>query len=187
MAKRFSELINDSAFGVTNRRTLKAFYGEVREAVKAGRLNLEGHSLPATMNEWISRLEGNHKPLAADQDVIDFSLAEDDTYEAWRASMGAGRGAAGRRGSLYLSEASRDLLQGVQALAQAKDASMVGAGSKKEELVSALSDLQAAVSEFLRTYEGVRGPLRLPDLHLELSRVKVKKAGKVERGAQDDG
>jgi hypothetical protein len=184
VAKQFSELIRDSAFGVGNRRTLKAFYGEVREAVKAGRLVLEGHSLPATMNEWLSRLEGEHKPLAKDQEVIDFSLAEDDKFAAWRAGRSQGRGAAGRRGSLYLSEASRDLLQDVQALAGAKDSSMVGASSKKEDLVSALSDLQAAVSEFLSTYERVRGPLRLPDPALELSRVKVRKASKVGRGKE---
>lgn len=180
MATRFSELIQDKAFGVTNRRTLKAFYAAVREAVKEERLNLEGHSLPATLNEWLEHLAGDHKPLASDQDVVDFSIAEDEKFEAWRGSLARER--QGGRGSLYLSESSRDLLQAFQTLRRAKDESMVGGSAKKEDLVSALSDLQAAVSEFMSAYERVRGPLRLPDPGLELSRVRVRGAGKGKRG-----
>jgi hypothetical protein len=176
MAVRFSELIADPRFGVKSRRSLKALYGEVWEAVKEGRLNLEGHSLPTTMNAFIEALGGRVKPLAADSDVVDFSIAEDEKYEAW-----AGRrlGSRTRGKTTYVSAPSRELLGAIQELERAREASMLKGSAKKEEVLSRLSDLQAATSEFLSTYEGVRHQLKLPDYRLDLSRVKVR--GKKER------
>lgn len=171
MAVRFSELITDPRFGVKSRRSLKALYNEVREAVREGRLNLEGHSLPTTMNAFIEALGGRVKPLAADSDVVDFSIAEDEKFEAW---AGGRLGTRVRGKTTYVSAPSRELLHGIQGLERAREASMLKGSAKKEEIVSHLSDMQAAISEFLSTYDNVRRQLKLPDHRLDLGRVKVR-------------
>ena len=180
MPVKFSELIRDDAFRIRGRRTLKRFYEEAREAVQKGELNLEGHSLPSTMNAFIRATEGEGKELAADYDVVDFSFADDEALQRWRAAHSE-KGAEGGAKTVYMSESGKALLESMKGLEGAREESLLRGSSKKEDVVSALSDLQAAVFEFMATYDEVQGALRLPRRGVDLERVRVRKAGKAAR------
>ena len=178
MPVRFSDLIKENAPQIRNRRAIKRFYEETKGAVQQGELNLEGHSLPTTMNTWIRLVEGEGKERASDYDVVDFSFADDDALKRWRAARLEEQESAKGRKTVYLSESGRELLERVKGLEAAREESLLRGGSKKEDVVSALSDLQAAVFEFMATYDEVQGALRLPARGLELARVKVRKSKK---------
>ncbi|HEX7021521.1 MAG TPA: hypothetical protein VF171_01600 [Trueperaceae bacterium] len=178
MAVKFSELLADERFEVKNRRVVKALYEETKEAVAKGELALEGHSLPTTMNAWIAQVEPGKKPLARDYDVVDFSFADDDAFVRWqRAHLERKEQGTARSRTVYVSPKSKELLNRVQELGRAHEQSLLRGNAKKEDVVSALSDLQAAVYEFLSSYDEVQGALRLPDRRLPPDKVKVKKAG----------
>ena len=65
-----------------------------------------------------------------------------------------------------------------RSLKSAREENLLRGSSKKEDVVSALSDLQAAVFEFMATYDEVQGALRLPRRGVDLERVRVRKAVK---------
>ena len=173
MPVTFHTLVKDERFRIRNRRSLSQFYAEVRGAVREGRLHLEGHSLPITLNELLTELFPDEKLLKKDVDMVNFSLAEDEALREWCAQ----RFAPKPQGQpVYMSEGKRSLLERVQALQAAKEESFLRGSAKKEDVVSALSDLQAAVDEFLSLYDREGGALKLPPRDLALERVKVRGA-----------
>ena len=178
MPIKFSDLVKGDASQLRSRRAIKRFYEEAKGAVQRGDLNLEGHSLPTTMNAWIRLVEGEGKELANDYDVVDFSFADDDALKRWRAAHLEAQESAKGQKTVYLSESGSELLASVKSLEAAREESLLRGSSKKEDVVSALSDLQAAVFEFMATYDEVQGALRLPKRGLELGRVRVRKPKK---------
>lgn len=173
----FTELLRDDGLRVSTRRDVRALYDEVKRAVREGELALEGHSLPTTLNAWIREVEGPGKELKNDVDTVEFSLAEDAALKRWRAARAraAERSEAGAR-SVYVSPNSHALFERVKELERANDASLGVTNAKKDVVLGALSDLQAAVGLFLQTYDGVRVALKLPDRALPADKVKVRKA-----------
>lgn len=166
----FSHLLTDPAFAIKNRRDIKTFYDQVKSDVKANKLTLEGHTLPLGMNDFIRLVEGDKKLPARDSDVVDFSLAEDKKYASWRSSYLA------EQNPVYLSAQAKDLLQSVQELDTASSSSMSLMNGTKDDVVAALSDLQAAVYMFMTSYDKVQKGLGLPERTTALERVKLKKA-----------
>ena len=178
MPVKFSDLIEENAPQIRNRRAVRRFYEEAKGAVQKGELNLEGHSLPTTMNAWIRLVEGEDKKLTKDYDVVDFSFADDEALKRWRAARLEAQESARGQKTVYLSESGKALLERVKGLEAAREESLLRGSSKKEDVVSALSDLQAAVFEFTATYDEVQGALRLPKRELELARVRVRQSKK---------
>lgn len=172
----FTELLRDEALRVSNRRDVRSLYDEVKRAVREGELDLEGHSLPTTLNAWIREVEGKGKELKNDVDTVEFSLAENAALKRWRQAQAreAERGDASAR-SVYVSPNSHALFDRVKELERANEASLGVSNGKKDDILGALSDLQAAVGLFLHTYDGVRGALKLPDRALPADKVKVRK------------
>lgn len=172
----FDALLADARFGVANRRDIKRFYDDIKEAVANGELNLEGHSLPTTMNAWITLVEGEDGRIKGDYDVVSFSLADDKALETWsRRRLEAQTKSQETARSIYVSESSRELFERVKELEQSQRHSMEMTNAKKDDILGALSDLQAAVALFLQSYDRVRGPLRLPNRELALDKVRVRK------------
>ena len=179
MPVTFNELFQDEAFEVRNRRDLKAFYDLVKETVKKGDLDLEGHTLPTTMNEWIRQLEGDKNLPKREQDVVDFSLAEDETFKRWKkAYLNELKKAKLAKQTVYVSQDAKDLVESVQAVHDANARSLEMTNNKKEDVLAALSDLQGAVYMFLSTYDGARSSLKLPDRALPLEVFKVRQTKK---------
>jgi len=175
----FSDLFRDEAFEVRNRRDLKAFYELVKETVKRGDLTLEGHTLPTTMNEWIRQLEDDKILPKREQDVVDFSLAEDEAFKKWKkAYLGELRKARLASQTVYVNQAAKDLVESVQTVSDANARSLEMTNNKKEDVLAALSDLQGAVYMFLNSYDGARAKLKLPDRTLPLEVFKVRQAKK---------
>lgn len=174
MPTLFSDLLKDPAFEVTNRRAVKGLYETIKTAVKAKRLNLEGHTLPTSLNEWIKLVEGDKKLPARDVDVVDFSLAEDKKFDKWRKTYLAGKN------PVLMSAGAKSLLEAVQELETANKNSMGLMNGNKDDVVAALSDLQAAVYMFMTTYDKVGGGLKLPERSTPLERVKVGKPKKAK-------
>jgi hypothetical protein len=163
----FSELLDDPALGVKHRRDIKRLYDAAKAAVRAGALTLEGHSLPASLNAWIARAEGEAKLPKTDTDVVDFSFADDDRLRVWRDAQTP-------KPKTRLSRDAHALLIGVRDLAEASRASLAMTNGKKDDVLAALSDLQGAVYTFLDTYDGVRDTLKLPARDLEPAQVEVQ-------------
>ena len=175
----FNELFRDEAFEVCNRRDLKSFYELVKTIVKKGELTLEGHTLPTTLNEWIQQLEGDKNLPKREQDVVNFSLAEDEAFRKWKkAYLDELRKAKLASQTVYVSQAAKDFVESVQTISDANARSLEMTNNKKEDVLAALSDLQGAVYMFLGTYDGARGSLRLPDRALPLEVFKVRQAKK---------
>ena len=179
MPVTFNELFRDEAFEIHNRRDLKAFYELVKEIVKKGGLTLEGHTLPTTMNEWIRQLEGDKNLPKREQDVVDFSLAEDEAFKKWKkAYLGELRKARLASQTVYINQAAKDFVESVQAVSDANARSLEMTNNKKEDVLAALSDLQGAVYMFLNAYDGARAKLKLPDRTLPLEVFKVRQPRK---------
>jgi hypothetical protein len=176
MAVRLSDLVRDEAFGVRNRRDLKGLYDAVKRAVKDGQVQLEGHSLPVSFNEWLDIVGDKGKPLTRDVDMVDFSLAQNDAFTAWRETFMKAKHPE-RHKPVFMSEASKFFLERVKHLDDVRAESMLRGNMKKEDVVSILSDLQGAVSEFLSAYDEASETMRLPrrDLPLEQVRIRRKK------------
>lgn len=169
MPVTFSQLLGDATFKVRNRRDLKRFYDEVKLAVRENDLALEGHTLPTTMNAFIERVEGKKDALSRDYDVVDFSLASNGKLKRWRERYLL------RDRQVVTSAESRELFERIKTLADASDRSMKSTNGKKDDLLTALSDLQAAAALTVQTYDKVRETFKLPDRVLELEQVKVRK------------
>lgn len=185
MPIRFSDLLADEAFGVRNRRDIREFYDAVKDAVAEGSVNLEGHSLPTTLNAWIARVEGDGKMLKRDTDTVDFSLADDEALASWRERWLAAR--TPKPKTVYTSASAHALFERVKALEEVNRASLAATNGKKDDLLSALSDMQAAAALLLQCYDRVRTPLKLPDRELPLSAVKPRQRPKRERGGATSG
>lgn len=180
MPVTFSSFLTDENFNINNRRDLKALYDRVKANVAAGELNLEGHTLPTTLNAWIERVEGDDKRLSRDVDVVDFSLADDKKLVAWKKSyFGELNRALAAKKTVYASQEVRDLLEGVQELEKANANSLNLMNGNKDDLVSGLSDLQGAVYLLLGAYDGARDKLKLPARDTPLESVKVRQPKKV--------
>ena len=167
MSILFSSFLKDSAFEVKNRRDIRELYETVKGAVKDEVLQLEGHTLPASFNDWIRQVEGDKKLPKRDVDVVDFSLADDKKYAAWRNNF------LQSKNPVVLSQGAKDLLEAVKDMDTANSASMTLMNGTKDDVVAALSDLQAAVYMFMSTYDRVGGKLALPERDTPLERVKV--------------
>lgn len=169
MAILFSDLIKNEAFEIKNRKRLRAFYERVKTDVAAGRLKLEGHTLPTTFNTWLGIVEPNKKPPAKDADVVDFSLKDDAKFAGWRKSY------LSEQNPVYLSAAQKELLERVQELEAVSKTSMDLMNGTKDDVVAALSDLQAAVYMFGASYDKLQKSSDLPERSTPLERVKVGK------------
>ncbi len=179
MPVTFSSFLQDEAFEVKNRRDLKALYERVKTDVAAGDLNLEGHTLPTTLNVWLERVEGSDKLLSRDVDVVDFSIADDKKLAVWKKSyFGELHKERVAKKTVYASQAARDLLSSVQELEQANANSLNLMNGTKDNLLSGLSDLQGAVYLLLNAYDGARDKLKLPARDTPLESVKVRQAKK---------
>ena len=166
----FSELIRDKAFNIKNRKALKEFYDTTKNAVKAKKLNLEGHTLPVSLNDWFSQIEPD-KPLPKrDTDVVDFSISEDKKYHNWRKAYLIAQN------PIFMNQAEKNLVESLQALENANTNSIELMNGSKDDLVTALSDIQAAISILLTTYDSNKKKLALPDRTVALERVKIGKA-----------
>ena len=177
----FNELLRDETFEVRNRRDLKAFYELIKEIIRKGDLTLEGHTLPTTMNEWIRQLEGDKNLPKREQDVVDFSIAEDETFKKWKkAYLGELKRARLANQTVYVSQAAKDLVESVQTVSDANARSLEMTNNKKEDVLAALSDLQGAVYMFLNAYDGARAKLKLPDRTLPLEVFKVRQTKKAK-------
>jgi len=170
MPTLFSDLLKDPAFEVSNRRAVKELYETVKTAVRAKKLNLEGHTLPTSLNDWIKQVEGDKKLPARDVDVVDFSLAEDKKLDKWRKTYLASKN------PVLMSQGAKNMLEAVQELETANKNSMTLMNGNKDDVVAALSDLQAAVYLFMTTYDKVSSGLKLPERSTPLERVKIGKA-----------
>ena len=168
----FTDLMRDEAFEIRNRKGLRELYEHVKDAVKTKKLSLEGHTLPTGFNSWLAELEPDKKPPARDSDVVDFSLADDKALAAWRKAY------LSEKNPVYMSSSAKDLLQAVQELDSASNASMSLMNGPKDDVVAALSDLQAAVYMFMTSYDKVQKSLGLPDRKVALERVKIAKSKK---------
>ena len=176
MAITFSALLKDKSFGLKTKKDIKELYDLVREEVFSKRLNLEGHSLPTTMNEWITLVEGDKKLLKRDVDVVDFSLANDEAYSAWKKALLRKRKEAVEASkTIYVSKPSHDIFVRIKELEQTQEASMQYMNGKKDDLVAALSDMQAASALLLQTYDKVAKSFKFPPRQMALTRVKVRK------------
>lgn len=182
----FSSFLNDESFEVKNRRDLKALYERVKAAVAAGELNLEGHTLPTTLNTWLRLVEPNEKPLSRDVDVVDFSLADDKKLAAWKKGyLGELSKERAAKKTVYASQAARDLLASVQELTAANANSLSLMNGNKDDLISGLSDLQGAVYLLLGAYDAAREKLKLPARDTPLGSVKVRQAKVKETSTED--
>ena len=168
----FTDLMRDDAFEIRNRKTLRELYEVVKEAVKAKHLNLEGHTLPTGFNTWLAELEPDKKLPARNTDVVDFSLADDKAFATWRKRY------LSEKNPIYLSSGAKELLQTVQELDATSTASMTSINGTKDDVVAALSDLQAAVYMFMTSYDKVQKGLNLPERGVALERVKLASTGK---------
>lgn len=171
MPVTLSELLADESLEVNSRRDVRRLYDAAKTAVAEGELTLEGHSLPASLNAWIGRVEGAAKLPKRDVDVVDFSFADDERLGRWREAQRPRLPQPKRS----LSAAARDLLAALQALERANRASLGMTNGKKDEVLAALSDLQGAVHTFLDGYDAVQEALKLPERGLELANVRVRK------------
>lgn len=170
MPVTFSQLLEDERLEVSSRRDVRRLYDAAKAAVSEGALRLEGHSLPASLNAWIARVEGAAKLPKRDVDVVDFSFADDERLARWRAAQRP-RPPQPKRS---LSAPARDLLAALQALERANQTSLGMTNGKKDEVLAALSDLQGAVYTFLDGYDAVQEKLKLPERGLELANVRVR-------------
>lgn len=178
----FEDLLGREELRVRSRRDIVSLYDEVRRAALAGELELAGHSLPTTLNAWIEKVEGPDKRLKRDRDVVNFSLADGPALERFIERLADSRGGNRPARTVYLSRASYELFGSLRALVGAYEESLGSGAGRKDEILGALSDLQAAVALFLQSYDGTREALRLPDRSLPQERVKVrKKRAKRER------
>ncbi|CAN5877747.1 hypothetical protein BH24DEI2_BH24DEI2_21160 [soil metagenome] len=185
MPVTFSSFLTDEAFDIKNRRDLKAFYDRVKADVAAGELTLEGHTLPTTLNAWLTTVEGDDKRLSRDVDVVNFSLADDKKLAAWKkVYFGELNRALAAKKTVYASQEARELLEGVQGLERANANSLNLMNGNKDDLVSGLSDLQGAVYLLLGAYDGARDKLKLPARDTPLESVKVRQ-GKVKTPVED--
>lgn len=168
----FTDLMRDDAFEIRNRKSLREFYEVVKEAVKTKEVNLEGHTLPTSFKAWLAELEPSKKLPARDTDVVDFSIADDKALASWRKRY------LSEKNPVYLSSGAKELLQTVQALDAASTVSMSSINGTKDDVVAALSDLQAAVYMFMTNYDKVQKGLNLPERGTALERVKLAKSSK---------
>lgn len=171
MPVTFEDLLKDKQLNIKNRKDIKTFYTHMRNAIFDKKLTPDGHSLPTTMNAWIKQVEGDKKLLSNDYDVVNFSVSE-DSLKPWLAQY---KQKYAPVKTVYVTQHSRDILEAVQDLEKAQQESLQQTNNKKEDVLSAMSDLQAAVALFLSTYDSTHKKLRLPDRTLNLERVKVKK------------
>lgn len=169
MSVTFTDLLKDPAFAVKNRKQIKELYDLIKKLVKEKKLNLEGHTLPASFNDWIVLIEGNKKLPKRDTDVVDFSLAQDKKYESWRKAYLIASN------PVLMSQAAKDLLESVQELETASTNSMSLMNGNKDDVVTALSDMQAAIAIFLNTYDKHKTKLQLPNRDTALERIKIAK------------
>lgn len=169
MPVTFSQLLGDAAFKVGNRRDLKRLYDEVRTAVREQDLTLEGHTLPTTMNAFIEQVEGERDALSRDYDVVDFSLADNTKLKRWRERYLL------RDKQVFVVAEARELFERIKELGEANERSMHSTNGKKDDLLTALSDLQAAAALMLQSYDRVRETFKLPDQALTLEQVKVRR------------
>ena len=183
MPTLFSDLLQDPAFEIKNRRAVKELYETVKTAVKAKKLNLEGHTLPTSLNEWIKMVEGDKKLPARDVDVVDFSLTEDKKLAKWR------KGYLASKNPVLMSQGAKQLLEAVQELGAANQNSMGLMNGNKDDVVAALSDLQAAVYMFMTAYDQVQSKLKLPERSTPLECVKIAKtrAAKASKTMPESG
>ncbi len=172
MPRKFTEMLTDNAYKVRNRRDVKRFYQEVRDAVAAGTLGLDGHTLPTTMNAFIERVEGKPGALSNDYDVVGFSLADNGKLKRWRQTYLL------KDKQVNVSAEARELFERVKELAAANERSMGSTNGKKDDLLTALSDLQAAVALLLQSYDQLREGFKLPDRALKLTQVKVRRTSR---------
>lgn len=168
----FTDLMRDEAFEIRNRKGLRELYEHVKDAVKTKKLSLEGHTLPASFNDWLRELEPDKKLPTRDSDVVDFSLADDKALATWRKTY------LSEKNPVYMSSGAKELLQTVQELDSASSASMSLMNGPKDDVVAALSDLQAAVYMFMTSYDKVQKGLGLPDRKVALERVKLARSKK---------
>ena len=131
MPRKFTEMLTDNAYKVRNRRDVKRFYQEVRDAVAAGTLGLDGHTLPTTMNAFIERVEGKPGALSNDYDVVDFSLADNGKLKRWRQTYLL------KDKQVNVSAEARELFERVKELAAANERSMGSTNGKKDDLLTA--------------------------------------------------
>lgn len=165
----FTDLLKDPAFEIKNRTQLKELYGNIKTAVKENKLGLEGHTLPDSLNDWIKEIEGDKKLPKTDTDVVNFSLASDKKYENWR------RAYLIAKNPIFMSQSEKELIENLQELETASNNSIALMNGTKDDLVAALSDLQAAVAIFLSNYEKNRSKLKLPDRNVALERIQIQK------------
>ena len=69
----------------------------------------------------------------------------------------------------------KELVENLQELESASNNSLTLINGTKDDVVAALSDLQAAVSIFLSNYDKNRNKLKLPDRAVALERVQTQK------------
>jgi hypothetical protein len=165
----FTDLLKDPAFDLKNRNHIKELYSSLKTAVKENKLNLEGHTLPDSLNDWIRSIEGDKKIPKTDTDVVNFSLAEDKKYENWRKVYLLAKN------PIFMSQSEKELVENLQDLESASNNSLSLMNGTKDDVVAALSDLQAAVSIFLSNYDKNRSKLKLPDRLVALERVQIQK------------
>jgi ribonucleotide reductase alpha subunit len=177
----FSQLLDDETFKVRNRRDLKRFYDEVKLAVRESDLALEGHTLPTTMNAFIERVEGKKDALTRDYDVVDFSLASNGKLKRWRDRYLL------RDKQVVTTAEARELFERIKELSAASDRSMKSTNGKKDDLLTALSDLQAAAALTVQTYDNIREAFKLPDRALEIEQVKVRGKGRKGKKGGEEG
>lgn len=179
MPLTFSQLLGDDTFRVANRRDIKRFYDEVKTAVREGDLTLEGHTLPTTMNAFIEQVENKKDALSRDYDVVDFSLADNGKLKRWRERYLL------RDKQVFVSPDAKELFDHIKQLSEANERSMQSTNGKKDDLLTALSDLQAAAALTLQSYDKVRERFKLPDRALAAEQVKVRK-GKGGKGGKKE-
>ena len=167
----FSQLLSDDAYKIANRRDLKRIYDDVKNAVRDNDLTLEGHTLPTTMNAFIEQVEGKKDALSRDYDVVDFSLANNGKLKRWRDRYLL------RDKQVFVSAEAKELFENIKQLEGASERSMQSTNGKKDDLLTALSDLQAAAALALQSYDKVRERFKLPDRGLAVEQVKVRKSG----------
>ncbi len=165
----FTDLLKDPAFEIKNRNHIKELYSSLKMAVKEKKLNLEGHTLPDSLNDWIRSIEGDKKIPKSDTDVVNFSLADDKKYETWRKTYLIAKN------PIFMTQIEKELIENLQELETASNNSLSLINGTKDDVVAALSDLQAAVSIFLSNYDKNHSKLKLPDRTLALERVQIQK------------
>lgn len=165
----FTDLVHNPVFAVKNRKQLKELYEHVKSAVKADKLSLEGHTLPESFNDWISQIEGAGKLPKTDTDVVNFSLALDQKYESWRKSY------LMTQNPIFMTQPEKDFIEVLQDLESATSNSLSLINGTKDDVVAALSDLQAAIALFLTHFDKHHKKLNLPDRKLALEQIQIRK------------